>query len=78
MEVNLTPHPQAKLDRLVAETGRSADEFVQDAMAGYVDELLDLRASLDSRYDEITSGKVKPVSGDEVMARLRAKTRWTG
>jgi hypothetical protein len=47
-------------------------------MAGYVDELLDLRASPDSRYDEITSGKVKPVSGDEVMARLRAKTRWTG
>jgi predicted DNA-binding protein len=74
MEVNLTPDRQAKLDRLVAETGRSADEFVQDAMAGYVDELVDLRASLDNRYDEIKSGKVKPISGDEVMARLRAKS----
>jgi predicted DNA-binding protein len=40
---------QAALDKLVAETGRSADEFVQDAIAGYVDELVDLRATLDGR-----------------------------
>ena len=39
MEVHFTPDVQAKLDRLVTETGRSASEFVQDAMAGYVDEL---------------------------------------
>jgi predicted DNA-binding protein len=74
MEVHFTPDVQAKLDRLVTETGRSADEFVQDAMAGYVDELADVRASLDSRYDDLKNGRVKPVSGDEVVARLRAKS----
>jgi Arc/MetJ-type ribon-helix-helix transcriptional regulator len=73
MEVHFTPDVQAKLDRLVTETGRSADEFVQDAMAGYVDELADVRTTLDSRYDDLKSGRVKPVSGDEVVARLRAK-----
>ncbi len=73
MEVHFTPDVQAKLDRLVAETGRSADEFVQDAMAGYVDEVADIRATLDSRYDDLKSGRVKPISGDEVIARLRAK-----
>jgi Arc/MetJ-type ribon-helix-helix transcriptional regulator len=74
MEVHFTPDVQAKLDRLVTETGRSADEFVQDAMAGYVDELAEVRATLDSRYDDLKSGRVKPISGDEVIERLRAKS----
>jgi Arc/MetJ-type ribon-helix-helix transcriptional regulator len=74
MEVHLTPDLQAKLDRLVTETGRSADEFVQDAMAGYVDELAEVRATLDSRYDDLKSGRVKPISGDEVIEHLRSKS----
>jgi predicted DNA-binding protein len=65
---------QAKLDRLVTETGRPADEFVQDAMAGYVDELADVRATLDNRYDDLKSGRVRLIGGDEVIARLRAKS----
>jgi predicted DNA-binding protein len=73
MEVRFTPDLQAKLDRLVTETGRPADEFVQDAMAGYFDELADIRATLNSRYDGLKSGRAKPVSGDEVIARLRAR-----
>jgi hypothetical protein len=43
-------------------------------MASYVDELTDVRANLDSRYDDLKSGKVKPIAGDEVIARLRAKS----
>ena len=74
MEVHFTPDVQAKLDRLVTETGRSAGEFVQDAMAGYVDELDEVRATLDSRYDDLKSGRVKPISGDEVIARLHGKS----
>jgi len=74
MEVHLTPDLQAKLDRLVTETGRSADEFIQDAMAGYVDELAEVRATLDSRYDDLKSGRVKLIGGDEVIERLRAKS----
>jgi hypothetical protein len=38
----------AKLDRLVTEPDRSADE------------LADVRATLDSRYDDLKSGRVKP------------------
>ena len=34
MELHLTPDIEAKLHALVAETGRAADEFVQDALAG--------------------------------------------
>jgi predicted transcriptional regulator len=74
MEVQLTPDMQAKLDQLATETGRAKDEFVLDAMAGYFDELVQVRDMLDSRYDDIKSGKVKLIPGDEVTARLREKS----
>jgi predicted DNA-binding protein len=74
MEVQFTPEIEARLDRLANETGRSKDEFVQDAMAGYFDELAQVRELLDSRYDDIKSGRVKLIPGDEVIARLRAKS----
>jgi hypothetical protein len=48
--------------------------LVQDAVAGFFDELAETREMLDSRYDEIKSGKVKLIPGEEVFARLRAKS----
>ena len=74
MEVYLSPEIQAKLDRLASDTGRAKDEFVQDAMAGYFDELASVREMLDKRYDELKSGKVKPIPADEVKAHFEAKS----
>ncbi len=74
MEVQFEPEVQAKLDQLARESGRSAAEFVKDAVAGYVDELAGTREMLNSRYDDIKSGKVKLIPGDEVFARLREKS----
>lgn len=73
MEVQFTPDLQARLEKLVAETGRPAGEFVQAAVAAYIDELEGVRATLDSRYDDLRSGRVTPVSGDEVLAHFREK-----
>ena len=74
MEVHFTPDVQAKLDRLAMDTGRPANELLQDALAGYFEELAETRQVLDSRYDDLKSGRVKPIGGDEVKARLRAKS----
>lgn len=74
MEVHLTPDLEAKLNALATETGRPADEFVQDAVAGYCDELARVREMLDSRYDDIKSGRVKPIDGEEAFARLLQKS----
>jgi len=74
MEVQFTPDVQARLDQLAIETGRSKDEFVNDAMAGYFDELERTRHMIDSRYDEIKSGKVQAIDGEEAFARLREKS----
>lgn len=74
MEVYFTPDLQAKIDQLVIETGRTPNKLLEDAMAGYVAELVQTREMLDSRYDDLKTGRVKPISGDEVIARLREKS----
>lgn len=74
MEVRFTPDIEARLDRLAVETGRAKVEFVQDAMAGYLDELAQVRSTLDGRYDDIKSGKVQLIDGEEAFARLKAKS----
>jgi predicted transcriptional regulator len=74
MEVNFAPDLQARIDQLVTETGRAPEKLVEDAMAGYVAELVETREMLNSRYDDLKSGTVQPIPGDEVIARLRAKS----
>jgi len=68
------PELQAKVKQWMSETGRPAEELLEDAMAGYFEELSKVRQKLDSRYDDIKSGKVKLVPGDEAFARLKAKS----
>jgi len=74
MEVRFNPDLQAKLDELAIETGRATSELVEDAVLGYFDELARAREALNSRYDDLKSGTVKAIPGDEVIARLREKS----
>ena len=74
MEVHFSPEVEARLDQLAEQTGRAKGEFVHDAMAGYFDELEQTRESLDSRYDDIKSGKVKLIDGEEAFRLLREKS----
>jgi len=73
MEVLLKPELEAKLDQLASETGRSKSDFVEAALEGYLDELLQIRQTLDRRYDDLISGRVKAIPGDEAFAKLMAK-----
>jgi hypothetical protein len=74
MEVNLTPDLQAKLDQLTLETGRPARELVEDAVAAYFGEMLQMREMLNTRYDDLKSGRVKLIPGDEVEPYFREKS----
>jgi hypothetical protein len=74
MEVHFAPDLQAKIDQLVSETGRTPDNLLEDALAGYVPELVQTREMLNSRYDDLKSGRVKPIPGDEVEAYFREKS----
>ena len=74
MEVHFAPELQARIDQLVIETGRAPEKLLEDAMAGYVAELAETREMLNSRYDDLKSGRVKPIPGDEVEAWFREKS----
>ena len=73
MDVHFTPDVEAKLNALATETGRTADEFIQDALVGYFEELAQVRGMLDSRYDDIKSGKVTPIDGEAFFEILRQR-----
>ena len=73
MEVHFTPDLEKKLNELAAKTGRGADEIVQDVVAGYVDELAGVREMLDGRYDDLKSGRIKPVDGEAFFEQLRQR-----
>jgi predicted DNA-binding protein len=61
MEIHFTPDVEEKLNDLAAQSGRGPGELVQDALAGYFDELVQTRDMLNSRYDDLKSGRVKPM-----------------
>ena len=75
MEVHFSPETEKKLKELAALSGRgTADELVQDVVAGYFDELAQTREMLTDRYDNLKSGRVKPISGEEIVAHFREKS----
>jgi predicted transcriptional regulator len=74
MEVELRPDVQGKLDAMAKESGQSPSELVEDALIGYFDELAYARETLDRRYDDLESGRVKPIGLEDVRRMLKAKT----
>ena len=73
MEVHFTPETEKKLKDLAAQSGRGTDDLIEDAMAGYVEEVLQVREMLNSRYDDLKSGRVKPIDGEEFFENLRRR-----
>ena len=73
MEVHLKPETQSRLAELAAKSGRATDDLVEDAMAGYLQEVTEVREMLDGRYDDIKSGRVIPVDGEAFFDKLRQR-----
>jgi predicted transcriptional regulator len=69
------PDVQAKLDQMARESGRPSDELLEDAVTGYFDELAYTREMLDRRFDDLESGEVKAIEGEEAYWRLMEKTQ---
>ena len=72
MNVHFSPELERQLNDLASLSGRPADELVKDAVAVLVNSLGETRNTLDRRYDDIKSGRVKLIPGEEAFARLRA------
>ena len=74
MEVHFSPDVQAKLEQMARDAGRQPNEVIEDAVVGLYDELAYTREMLDRRYDEMESGKVQGIDGEEAYRRLMGKT----
>jgi predicted transcriptional regulator len=74
MVVRLSPETESRLQELADKTGRAPDDLVEEAMTGYLAELSQVHDMLDTRYDDIKSGRVQPIDGEEVFRRLRQKS----
>ena len=74
VEVNLRPEIESRLQELAQQTGRAPKDLLEDAMASYLQELDQVRDMLDSRYDDLRSGRVKAVDGETAFADLRRKS----
>jgi predicted transcriptional regulator len=70
MEVHFKPETESRLAELASKSGRATDDLVEDALAGY---LAEVREMLDGRYDEIKSGRVRPVDGEAFFDNLRQR-----
>ena len=74
MAIHITPEHEARIKELARRTGRENAEVLGEVIDSYFEELARINATLDRRYDEITSGQVKPISGDEVLERLQRRS----
>ncbi len=75
MEVHLRPETESRLQELATKTGRAPNDLIEDAMAVYLQELSQVREMLDGRYDDLKSGRVNAVDGEEAFANLRRKSQ---
>ena len=75
MEVNFTPDVQEKLEQMARDAGRPLSDVIADAVIGLYDELAYTREVRDRRYDEMDSGTVQGIDGEEAFRRLMEKTQ---
>jgi predicted transcriptional regulator len=74
MNVHVTPETAKRLQDLAATSGRAPEDIVEDALAGYLEEVTAVRQTLDRRYDDLKSGRVKPIDGEDAFRKLREKS----
>ena len=73
MEVHFKPDTETRLNELASTSGRPTDDLIEDAMAGCLAEVAEMRRMLDGRYDDIKSGRVRPIDGEEFFESLRQR-----
>lgn len=74
MDVQVSAETARKLTDLAVSSGRAPNEIVEDALAGYLEEVAAIRKTLDRRYDDLKSGRVTAIAGEEAFRRLRDKS----
>jgi putative addiction module component (TIGR02574 family) len=73
MDVQLPPRDQARLAALAKQTGRAEQEIAQEMIGSCLDELEEVRGLLERRLDDIESGRIKPLTAEQLEANLERR-----
>lgn len=75
MEVNLSPETEKKLRDLAAQSGRGTDDLVEDAVAGYFEDVLQVRRHIEEGYAQAERGEL--IDGDQARREIQSmKSVW--
>jgi len=73
MELHFKPETESRLLETAAKMGLTPEDLIEDAMAGYLAEVEELRTTIESRYDDFKSGRTKPIDGEAFFESLRQR-----
>jgi hypothetical protein len=80
LPASYTPETGKALNDLAATSGCAPEDIVEDALAGYLEEVTSIRKTLDSRYDDLKTGRIQTDrwrgSLHEATRKERAPTIW--
>lgn len=68
------PQVQAELDQLAIEMGLSVDDLANELMADCLHKRAEVRKTIDRRFEDIESGRVTLIPGDQVRAMMREQS----
>jgi hypothetical protein len=74
VDLDLSPEAEKKLNERAAQRGMTPHEYVLSLLQEHFDELARTETMLDGRYDDLKSGAVKPIPGDDVVSYFRDKS----
>jgi predicted transcriptional regulator len=74
MEVQVSAETAKKLNDLATSSGREPEEIVEDALAGYLEEVASVRKTVERRFDDLKGGRANPIDGEEAFRRLHEKS----
>lgn len=68
-EWEVRPESQENFEAMARESGESPSEVVQDTLIGHFAAQAYVRETLDRRYDDLESGRLKPMDEEESFPR---------
>ncbi len=74
MEVHFPPEVQARIEQMAQDTGRRSDELIENVVTDFLEDFVFTREALNRRYDDLESGRITAIPGQDVFARIRAKS----
>jgi predicted DNA-binding protein len=74
IDLDLSPETEKKLNDRAERSGQTVQEVVLGILQAHVNELARTESMLDGRYDDLKSGRVKSIPGDDVVAYFQEKS----